>query len=109
METFEIGGKIRILTKLPAEVRQELKTRKQWLELGFLPVDAQKGGTLLRPNGFTSKQIRYYHSSEVRKGSDEEIAVALAPINAHRRARAQMYYQRQKERNAGQMKGEQCG
>ena len=109
MESFEIGRKIRILTKLPAEVRQELKTRKQWLELGFLPVDAQNGGILLRPNGFTSKQIRYYHSSEVRKGSDEEIAVALAPINAHRRARAQMYYQRQKERNAGQMKGEQCG
>ena len=108
MESFEIGRKIRILTKLPTELRLELKTRKQWLELGFLPVDAQKGGTLLRPNGFTSKQIRYYHSSEVRKGSDEEIAVALAPINAHRRARAQMYYQRQKERNAGQMKGEQC-
>lgn len=108
MESFEIGRKIRILTKLPTELRLELKTRKQWLELGFLPVDAQKGGTLLRPNGFTSKQIRYYHSSEVRKGSDEEIAVALAPINAHKRARAQLYYQRQKERNAEKMKGEQC-
>ena len=79
-------GKQRVLTKLPPEVREQLKTRKQWLKLGYVVPVPLTSGVVLRINSTFGSKIRYYHRDEVRPACKEELAAEKARVKTHKPA-----------------------
>ena len=84
-------------TDLPDEIRQNVKTARQWAMLGMIPL-TENDGKDLYSNRFRSQMYHYYHSSEVRAASPEELETLREPEREQRRRREQeRREQRQRE------------
>ena len=73
----EIIGDKKHFTDIPAEIRGEFKTERQWAKLGFVAVN-DSCGELLWANWFHANQFLYLHESEVRGATKEELDAFFA-------------------------------
>lgn len=84
---------------------KELKTERQWADLGFLPV-SEDAGERLWTNQFCGSKARYLFPDEVRQGTAEELREYFAPIRERRRklrAVRKAETQRKMERETAQL------
>ena len=86
MTAAKLVGSTQLLAKLPQEVREQLKTRKQWLKLGFVVSAPLTSGVVLRVNSTFGSKIRYYHRDEVRPASKEELVAEKARVKSRKPA-----------------------
>lgn len=63
---------------------EELKTMRQWAQLGMLPV-SEEAGRMLWVNQHCQDQVRYLFPDEVRIASAEELNAYFAPVRKRRR------------------------
>lgn len=68
---------------------RELKTQRQWAELGMLAL-SDDAGKLLWVNQHCQNQVRYLFPDEVRTASQEELNAYFAPIRQRRRELARL-------------------
>lgn len=84
---------------------KELKTERQWAELGFLPM-SEEAGKSLWTNQFCGSKARYLFPDEVRQGTAEELREYFAPMRERRkklRAIRKAEAKQQTEREAAQL------
>lgn len=67
-----IGDK-KHFTDIPADIRGEFRTERQWAKMGFVAKD-NSCGEILWPNCFHANKFTYLHVSEVREGTKEELS-----------------------------------
>lgn len=60
-------------TSLSDAERDKLKTERQWLRKGFVPL-CPDAGTVMYSNHFCNGQYRYLTAEEVRPATDAELA-----------------------------------
>lgn len=73
----EIIGDKKHFTDIPADIRDQFKTERQWAKLGFVAVN-NSCGELLWANWFHANQFTYLHESEVREATKEELDAFFA-------------------------------
>lgn len=83
-------------TDIPAEIRGELRTERQWAKLGFVAKD-NSCGELLWANCFHANKFTYLHVSEVREGTKEELSAFFADEKIRSRESRKRYREKQEQ------------
>lgn len=73
------------------------KTKKQWAQDGFLPID-DNIGSLEYTNGYYQKKTVYYTRNQVRKAAPDELEAYMKPYVEHRRKLQRLNYIKRRNR-----------
>lgn len=90
----EIIGDKKHFTDIPADIRVEFKTERQWAKLGFVAKD-NSCGAYLWANCFHANKFTYLHESEIRKGTKEELDAFFADEKTRSRETRKKYREKQ--------------
>lgn len=90
----EIIGDKKHFTDIPADVRGQFKTERQWAKLGFVAI-GDSCGELLWANYFHANQFTYLHESEVREATKEELDAFFAAERGRSREVRKKYREKQ--------------
>lgn len=84
MNWGELIGEKKHYSDIPEDLKKNVKTERQWAKLGYVPI-SNTCGILLYANRFRANQFEYFHESEVRKGTQEELDAYFAEERLRRR------------------------
>ena len=96
MNWGELIGEKKHYSDIPEDLKKNIKTERQWAKLGYVPI-SNTCGILLYANRFRANQFKYFHESEVRKGTQEELDAYFAEERLHRREAGKRYRARKAE------------
>ena len=83
-------------TDLPPEIREDVKTERNWALEGRVPVSADCGKEIY-PNWNHQGKCRYYGREEVRPGTPEELDAILGPAKERRKQQAKARREQKKK------------
>ena len=86
---------------LPDAIQKEVKTERKWAEEGMVPV-SEDSGKELYSNNFHNGRFHYFHRSEVRQGTEEEVNAILGPEKERRREREKARKEKKKKEEAAE-------